>query len=188
MESSIGIFYRLVVRDKKGELVSDTGPKRSRSFLIAFLQLLECHMYPSVNVNIQDKTDTTRSVLEHANSFAVEAAVGSAVGLLVGTGTTTPTNTDYVIETIINHGTGAGQLQHGATSKITTQEVGANVDFQIIRTFTNGSGGTINVTESAFLARAVTAFYLTILRDTFTAVPVLNTQTLTVTYTLRTTV
>jgi len=179
----------LKVADKNGKTISEVTHEM-KSFVLQFLQLLEAHMYPSVNVNIQDVTDTTKSVTKGTVTFHSEWAVtDDDRGIMVGIGTTPPTNTDVAMETKIVHGTGAGQLSYGATSKTTTTEVGANIDFVFTRTFNNGSGNTINVTETGIICIATnTTTYFLIAHDTFSAVAVANGQTLTVNYTLRTTV
>lgn len=187
MKSSIGLFYQITVTDKNGKVVSKTRLRRSKSFLLQFLQLLEVHM-KQVGVTINDITNTPSEIGVHSSTFRIAAGIGIVnMGIIIGTGTTPPTNADYVVETIIGHGSGAGQINYAAHSFVTTQEVGANVDFQHLRSMQNLSGGTINVTEAVIYANA-TAKYLCIVRDVFTAVPVADGQTITVTYTLRTTV
>ena len=190
MKSCIGIFYQLIVRDKNGKIVRKTRFKRSKSFVLQFLQLLEVQMYRSVDVSMKRDVGTMIAVADFASNFDAEAAITDTTkGILVGTGTTPPTNIDYNMETLIAHGTGATQLSYGATSKTTTVVVGANVDFILTRTFNNGSGNTIHVTEVGIITLiGATPYYGLMLHDTFTAVPVLNGQTLTVNYTFRTTV
>ena len=190
MKSSIGLYYQLTVTDNKtGKIISQTPFRRSKSFVLQFLQILEVQGYPSVGVSIKDTSNTPRAVDKHENAFKLEAAVGDVtIGTVVGTGTTSPTNSDYALETLIAHGVGAGELSYGAQSKTTTAVVAPNVDFILTRTFNNGSGGTINVTEAGIYCIAYAAWYFMILHDVFAAVEVANGQTLTVTYTFRTTV
>lgn len=187
MKSSIGLYYQLIVKDKSGKVVSKTPFRRSKSFLLQFLQIIEVQSF-RVNVNITDYTTVVRSVPAHAQSLNFASAVGSVTtGILVGTGTTTPTNLDTAMETLIAHGVGAGQLSYGALSITTTAEVGANVDYIATRTFNNGSGNAINVTEAGIVMDGGTWHFFCV-HDVFSTVVVLNSQTLTVNYTLRTTV
>lgn len=189
MKNSIGLYYQLTVSDKKtGKIIRKTKLKRSKSFVLQFLQILEIQMFPSVNVTITDISGNSYSSADNVGNFSCEGAVGNTnQGTVVGTGTTTETNTDTAMETLIAHGVGAGQLSYGATSKTTTAEVGANVDFIITRTFTNSSGGSINVTEAGLHCLYNGTRYGLAIRDVFSAVAVGNGQVLTVTYTLRTT-
>jgi len=190
MESSIGLFIQLTVRDKKtGKLISKTPMRRSKSFVLQFLQILEAQMFPSVDVAITDTSDYPYDTPDEVGNFDCEGPVGNVnEGTVVGTGTTAPDNLDNKMETKIAHGSGAGELNYGAQSKTTTAEVGANVDFIITRTFTNGSGNTINVTEAGLQTRYDSTRFALSIHDTFEAVAVDNGQVLTVTYTIRTTV
>lgn len=189
--SGIKLFIEKIVTDNKTGKVVYRNKTVSESFVLQFLQFLEVQVYPSVDVNIQDFTDTTRACQDHATSFKAEGAVtDDQTGIIVGTGTTPVASNDVAMETLIAHGTAAGELSYGAMSKTTTAIVGVNVDLIMTRTFNNGSGSTINVTEVGIQCYgyygAASAFL--IVHDVSTAVPVANGQTLTVNYTFRTTV
>lgn len=148
---------------------------------------VQCGM--SANVDIKDILGASETCSSDSNMFVMAASAGDdALGMQLGTGTTAPDNTDYVMETKIAHGNAATQLQYGSQGEVAAAEVGANIDFQIIRSFTNASGGTIQVTEAGVYNFILSGKYALTIHDTFTAVPVLNTETITATYTLRTTV
>jgi hypothetical protein len=189
MKSSIGLFYQLTVRDKNGKVVRKTRLRRSRSFCLAFLQVLQVQLLTE-DKDIRDVSNSLETCTPYAtNLWAAAPAGNDTIGIVLGTGTTTPTNTDYVMETKIEHGSAATQLNYAIQTDIDAQEVGANVDYQLIRSMQNLSGTTINVTEAGILAYiASPAKYGLMVHDVFTAVPVLNTETLTATYTFRTTV
>ena len=190
-------FIEVKVNDKNGKLISKKT-KESKSFLIGFLGLLEGLLRGNV------ASSTVKDVLNSLEDFPDATSNASYImgvwgadddatfGIVVGTGNTAPDNTDYKLETPIAHGVAATQLDYNGTSYVAAQVVGANVDLQIIRTFTNGSGGTIVVEEVGIYATAVETGaankVLAIIRDITGGVTVLNTQVLTVTYTLRTTV
>ena len=180
---------KIEVKDKNGKTVSKVT-KPCKSFVLQFLQLLEAQMYPSVAVTVTDWMGTPYAATEHANTFKTESPVGNTdYGILVGTGTTPVDNLDNAMEALIVHGVGAGELSYGATSKVTAAEVGANIDLQIIRTFSNGSGNTINVTEVGILGCFIaTPRWALILHEIVALTAVANGQTLTVTITFRTTV
>lgn len=187
--SKIEALYTLEVKDKNGKTVSKIT-KPCKSFVLQFLQMLETQIFPtSTPTTVTDITGTDYTTSAHAQNFKADALVtDDAVGMLVGTGTTPVDNLDYVMETKIAHGVGAGQLSYGATSKVTSAEVGANVDFQLIRTFTNSSGSTINVTEIGIYGWIANSYKFLMLHEIVTLTAVPNGQTLTVTITYRTTV
>ncbi|MBA7530801.1 hypothetical protein ES705_23012 [subsurface metagenome] len=189
MKSSIGLFYQLTVRDKNGKVVRKTRLRRSRSFCIAFLQMLQVQML-GVDKDIRDNLNSLETgTPASTNFFGAGPAGNDDWGIILGTGTTPPTNTDYVIETKIEHGSGATQINYAIQTDIDAQEVGANVDYQLIRSFQNLSGSTINVSEAGFYGYVASpAKYGLMVHDTFTTVPVLDGETLTATYIFRTTV
>ena len=186
--SKIEAFYTLEVKDKNGKTVSKVT-KPCHSFVIGFLQLVECQLYQGISVTVNDVTGTPTAQNNHAINLNLKVgATEDGRGMLVGTGTTPVDNLDYTMETQIAHGTGAGQLSYGSMSKITSAEIGANVDFQMIRTFSNTSGSTINVTEIGLYCYGGGGEVCMILHEIVTLTPVANGQTLTVTITFRTTV
>jgi len=126
--------------------------------------------------------------------FSVFAADNNdAYGIVVGSGTTPPTSSDYKLETKIAHGVGAGQLDYGAHSLTVAAVVGSNVDLVISRTLYNGSGATVTIKEIGvyeygdhpFLGGMKVAM---LIRDVITPVEVEVGETVSVQYTLRTTV
>lgn len=188
MKSCIGLFYQISVTDKNGKVVRKTRLRRSRSFCIAFLQVLQALM-SQTDVSVKDSANTARAISPHSTDFQCNAVLSEETkGILLGTGTTPPANTDYNLETLIAEGGGAGEMNYAAASFIAAQVIGANVDLQILRSAQNLSGNTINVTEAGMLVVMDTNYRGLILHDVFTAVPVANGETITATYTLRTTV
>jgi hypothetical protein len=185
MKPKIQVYYRISVRDDKtGKIVKKGRLRKSKSFVIAFLQIMSSEMMADTP-SIKDTGGTNR-VVTAGQSLATNGAINSvAAGTIVGTGTTAPTNTDNKIGTLIVPGSGSGQLNYGAQSDVAAQVVGANVDYTQTRTFQNLSGATITITEIAMYGTYST-FTFCIIRDLATQA-VLNNQTATVTYTLRTT-
>jgi len=82
-------------------------------------------------------------------------------------------------------------MEYEVTAHTDSGVVGANVDFEIRRTFHNDSGGAITVEEVALYAKTVNSVlafkYVCLARDLNTQI-VANNETLSVKYTLRTTV
>ena len=183
------LYLTTKVTDRNGRVVHKKT-RASKSFVLQFLQLLETQLYGTV-VSIDNTAGVAKNINPNAIGLRCNPAVTvSTYGIQVGTGATATASADYVMETLIAHGVGAGELQYGAHSKVTAQIVGANVDFQLSRTFVNGSGGGINVTEFGLtmVGQSVGNEYFLCIHDVIGAVAVANGQTLTVTYTLRTTV
>ncbi len=130
-------------------LYSTTGLHKSHSFVIQFLQLLEKTLAPS----------HTTYVINRLGNYITNGAFGNLeapaynddYGIQIGTGTTPPTNEDYVIETQIETGFSSGKMVYnelgvGVTS-VRVALPSNYVEFPILRTFYNRSGATITVKE-----------------------------------------
>ena len=192
--NGVQLLLRAVVKDPEGKILSDTGKKPSKSLVIQFLEFIYAMFNFDADLSAT-ATDGTEDKIYDGDvdceyHLRVDAALNVALyGIVVGTGTTPETNTDYKLETQITEGTGAGQLTHGTTTIADAAVVGANVDLEVTRTFTNGSGNTITVTEAGIYTKQGAGFYHCIIRDVLGAgIDVTNKCSLSVIYTLRTTV
>ena len=188
-------FRRIIIQDHSGRVEYDSGLEPSNSFVIAFLE----HLYGAhaeVNVTIEDRGNTPMLVPSPDSMpiAVVRMKVNApddegAYGLVVGTGTAAEANTDYKLATKIDHGTGAGQLDHGAHNWTVPAVVGSNVDMVVSRSFYNGSGSSITVREIGIFCRSNPSWNFLLARDVLSTPTTVNhTQTLTLQYTLRTTV
>jgi len=127
-------------------------------------------------------------------TMRMDAQVGEVdSGIRVGTGTDTPTVNDVQLGIPILHGSGAGELSHGAVTLDSLQVAGGTVSLKIIRTFTNNSGSSIDVKEIGLHLKCLIALAthatIMIARDVLgSPVTVPNGATLTVRYILSTTV
>jgi hypothetical protein len=200
------LLYRTIISDTKtGKIEKRSHWKKSHSFVLNFLLHLEVSMMHAINVvpvavaaintsnvskNIPYVTSAGSGLYQHLAIGALNA--DGTYGIMVGTGTTAPANTDYVLQTPIAHGSGSGQLNYGATTFSDAAVVGANVDWVFSRTFANASGAQITVTEIGIYCKTydttANPFIFLIVHDLPTSTPVPNTKTLTVQYTIRTTV
>lgn len=199
---NIELLYEVKVDDK---IVIKQRP--AESFLLQFLQLLDGAMRHAYNTtmgayqNITDTAGVTKlfgakaAGVNVAQYFAALSPAGNLTyGIVVGSGNTAPTNTDITMDTVITEGAGAGQLNYQATAFVIAQVVGANVDFILQRAAINNSGGDVTVRESGIRVFSLDSeagpntHSLQIIRDVFGDVVVGNLQTITVTYTLMTTV
>jgi len=195
----IELFYRLLLHDKNGKLVKDSGLKPAHSYVIQFLQFIE-GCFRAADFNATDVNNTSQ-MIENYNTnsnynLPVDAGVGvDTYGSVVGTnaGVSPESNTDYKLDTKILHsGVGApGCLNYQAVTFVAAGVVGANVDFSINRAFINETGSDIVVKEIGIIGRTYDGsawHYFLLLRDVVADFTVSNGYTLTVVYTLRTTV
>ena len=191
LPGEVGATIELIVTDKNGKITDHRGPMRSRSFVRQFLELLWVQtlqvneLLPTVSV--RDTSNTLRDLGESGFTFACDALAGIVTkGVMVGTGNTAPTINDYVVETPIAHGVGAGQLQYGAVTYGAPASDATTSRFTITRNFANASGGAITVFEVALYSEGFlfnTHFYFMTIRDVLVGgIAVPNGQTLTVNY------
>jgi len=140
---------------------------------------------------MKDTSNVDRSfVIGSGQAWCVNAASADAnYGVMVGSGTTAVTVSDYALATKIAHGTGTGQLQYGAVTLIAPTIVGNDCYCEVVRGFTNGSGSTVTVAEIGLVDRYEgQALYWLMCRDVLgTAIDVLDTKTLTITYRVKVT-
>lgn len=200
MKGWMGLYIQATITEN-GRVIKKTHRKRSRSYLKQMLQMIAAimeHTYATTDGNqtIKDTGNADRTMRGFATTanqnWAGDAAVNdSTYGVVVGTDNTAPTNTDVTLVAQVVHGGGAGQLSHGAHTFTAPAVVGANIDYIIQRTFINNSGGAIAIEEAGIYMKAddstAGARILCVIRDLL-SISVANGQTLTVTYTLRTTV
>ena len=185
----LGAVLELTVKDKDGK-VTDHRLMRSRSFVRQFLELLWIQAYQIPEIapyNMRDTSNALQDICEGGLSFAADGGVGVVThGIIVGTGTTAPTIDDYAIETIIAHGTGAGELQYGAVTFGAPASDATTSQFTITRNFANGSGGAITGNEVALYVKGFkynTTYYFLTIRDVIAGgISVPDGDTLTVNY------
>jgi len=167
----------------------------SKSWVLQWLQLQSILNGAPIQ-NVRDTGNTLRTPnLNSGNGqyCTVLGGAGSTTdGIVLGSNNTAPTTSDFVINTLIAQGVGAGQLQYAAGSTGFAAIVGANVDYDMIRSMTNGSGGDVIVREIAIYGLFVYAGPVNgrfcLVRDVVADITVANGQTITITYKRRTTV
>lgn len=190
-------YYRILKHDSKGKLVKDSGLIPSHSYVIQFLELIGPLMRG--HSKLATDVDGAESYIMGAyppdaikDYGRMNAGVGNVThGIVVGTndGATPEDNENYKLDTKILHGGTAGKLYYQATTFVAPRTVGPNIDLDISRAFLNGTGSTITVKEIGMICKNVldTKYHL-LLRDVVSDEDVLDGYTLTVVYTLRTTV
>lgn len=114
--------------------------------------------------------------------------VGDAnFGIVVGTGSTTPTISDTSLVTKIAHGTGSGQLSYADVEIDGVTVSGATASWSYKRVFTNNSGASITINETAMYALGplVTTAAVMLCRDIISGGRLVgNTQSVEVKYTV----
>lgn len=189
MPGEMGAVLELTVKDKDGK-VTEHRVMKSKSFVRQFLELLWVQAYQIPEVapySVKDTSNVAQDVWESAFNFDTNADAGDVThGIIAGIGTTAPTIENYVIETLIAHGTGAGELQYSAVVFGAPASDATTSQFTITRDFANGSGGSITVNEIALYTaghKLSPKYYFMIIRDVIAGgIAVPNGQTLTVNY------
>jgi len=185
----IRVFADLIVKDKRGRITRKKTIE-CKSFVRQFLELLFVQ-FGQTETSVKDTNGTSRTPRPYTYTFKANAPSGNtSYGILVGTGTTSPTISDYKMESLINHGSGGGQLQYGAVTFGDPTCDATTCYFTITRDFSNGSGGDITVHE---IGLAVMAYdsgskYFLAIRDVVSGgISVPNGQTLTLNYRIKVT-
>jgi len=144
-------YVRAVVRDRRGRIIRDTGWRETNTLTKNFYALLRCAMQTEDTPVTRDDGTVGTAETPHSGThyfIRIDNVTGADErGLLVGTGTTSPTRTDYSLESKIPHGTGSGQLYYYAC------EVVHGDDYvEVRRTFGNESGADITIKEVGLVA------------------------------------
>lgn len=195
----IGLFLRIVVKDEHGKVVKDTGEMESKSYVLQFLQYIYGFMR-NLDITAKDTSNNNTLIFDADRFCNEEAQIGAPInnstyGVVIGTDTphVALSNTDYKLASQLTEGVALGQITHNESIVFAVPAiVGANVDEVLSRSFTNLTGATISVKEAGIY---VNTFWLSanryycVIRDLVSpAVDVPNLNSITVFYTIRTTV
>lgn len=195
----VQLLIRAVVRDPNGKVLSDTGQKPSKSFLIQFLEFFR-YLFDGLTGVATDVFEVEETIYNTGGSYQADTTFlintginDSDAGIVVGTGDTAETSTDHKLETQLTEGVGAGNITHGAVVVETTEVVGTNVDLETKRSFPNNTGASITIKEAGVYTRIIRPSapnkFHCIIRDVLSpAIDVPDKCALTVYYTFRTTV
>ena len=181
------LWINHLIRDVHGKITEDKEYE-GKSFLGRFLECINVQlMYIRSDISKTDGIMAT--VSPHTDNMRLNAGTGASTwGIQVGTGTAAVAHSDVALQTLITHGTGAGQLQYSATTFGATVATATTSEFTITRNFANGSGADITVFEigAVYLMRST---HHLIARDVISAgILIPNGQTLTVNYKFRATI
>lgn len=152
----IGLYYQIAILEN-GKVVRKTRRRICHSMIVGYVGLLLIQRGNTAR-HIKKIDGTSPSVDPYYTNFSIKAGAGAlTTGIVVGTGDTAVDADDYVMETIIAHGIGAGQLEYGVANIaggqfIAPQYSGSSGHFSANRQFANNSGGTITVKEIGMYA------------------------------------
>lgn len=205
-------FLEIEVRDKDGKVIQRLK-QRSHSWVRNAYNLMFCQLgavnaddaiFGAGYLNAKDLAGTVRygdfvyflafrySYSNEAPGFGYRGAAGvDTHGILVGSGTDAESFEDYVLQTLISDGTGAGQISYveGEAPSLTYTAGTKTWKVEHARYFNNNSGDTISVNELLLVAEcAIQAgeYKLAMARDKLaSAVNVPDTGQLKVTYTIQ---
>lgn len=175
----------ITISDEKGRVESH---KKANSLVLNFIDWMAC-VAGEVTTSMTDMGGTSRSQSFSAAPYRFGAAVStSTYGIRVGTGSTAVALTDTALVTPIVHGTGAGQLSHGAHSVSGAVTSGTSRQFTVSRTFTNNTANPITVNEIGLAGLGSTSTYYFLVDRTLSTFTINAGASKTVTYTIMVTV
>lgn len=184
------LWYSVVVRDRHGKIVSRER-HRSRSFLKQWNETVYIQM-TDASLSVKGTNGAMGSSEgAHASNFNIAAPIAATYqGIVIGTGNTAVDIEDYALETLIDEGVGAGQMNYQASTVAESVVSAPNCGFLASRSIVNNSGAEITVRESGLYIYCWSAgvFKACGVRDVFgTPQAVPNGGSLSVNYTLRVT-
>jgi len=117
-------------------------------------------------ISIKDVAGNSRNIVPSGGNFRTSALINSAdYGIVCGTGTDAVSINDYKLKSLIQPGTGTGQLQYSSVdypSKYLVDTATALTDIR--RFFTNASGDTIKVREIGIICYGYNTYRILIER------------------------
>ena len=143
----------------------------------------------SSSISVKDVENATRSIFGYSGAMYLNAGTGnSTFGIVCGTGTDAVSINDYKLQSLIQSGTGTGQLQYSGVefpNKYLVDTATALTDIR--RFFTNNSGATVNIKEIGIYCNTYNNYKFCIER-TLINEKLADTESLEVTYRLSKTI
>jgi hypothetical protein len=162
------------VRDKDGKLIQK-GKFPAKSWVGNIIRLLNalwstwstttqltryCCSTPAVLLDVTNTARALNLYVDTSDTLGGAAPAGNtSAGILVGTSDTPVSLAQYNLLGLIAHGTGAGQLNYGATS-VESLVTDTTYYFRIIRTFSNSSGATVTVRELGLFLKPISQSFM----------------------------
>jgi len=153
------LWYAIVTRDRYGKIVARER-RKSHSFLKAWNQIVYVQMSRVNLAGTKDTGGVARTLSIHENNFIIAVGIGSTIiGIRVGTGDTPVDIADFAMETPIEQGVAAGQMEHLACTVAVPVVAAPSCSSLVSRTISNNSGGVITVREAGIYLRGATYFF-----------------------------
>jgi hypothetical protein len=136
------VTLRAIIRDRKGRIIKVLPAIPANSLINGFIKSLYALFSQQVNI-IVDTAGTNRTTA--ATQYHLDAAANAAVtnyGMVVGTGSDAVTMADYKLAAQV-----VTNLAHSIMSFALTYPTAALGILALSRTFTNNTGGTVQIRE-----------------------------------------
>jgi hypothetical protein len=183
--SKLNKIFNLLLRGNKNcELISD------KTMVLGFCDYVAAGFNDVQNAGVPQAKGTNGVACNVASTAYIKATLGTVtVGIVVGRGVASAIAIDtYALDTLITHGNGANQLSYGDQSYVVPTTSGNSRVFVITRTFTNGSGADITITNMGILCYVAAMGNSVLVDKTNHDIVVPNGGNKTITYTLTVTV
>jgi len=182
------LLYNYIITDENNKIIKKSRVKKAESYVANFINTLcACFAEDWYRWSAVPMITTTGILYTKYNkAMSINGALGDLTrGIIVGSGTTAVDIEDYRIDTIIAHGTGAGQLQYSAVSFGAPTQTASVIKFIVTRTFTNGTGSDVTIREIGLYGVNDNSFLL--IRDILTSPETIaNNEKITFNYTIQT--
>lgn len=167
--SELNTYIRMSLWNPETKLWTYDEWQKGHSFTANFMKMWLVSANPANNRTITDTTaptGTDQTVTDHGNNFGTNGGVADLFGIVVGTGTTAVALTDTRIETLIDDGTGTGELEYQTPTYTDPTDDASTTEFELHRTFNNNSGGEITIYEVGLNVKATsTPYYFLVARE-----------------------
>jgi len=141
---------------KKKKLVKLYPEIPANSLICAFLKLLKVQISTAAET-IKDVANADHSISQNAANFQSTGTAGDQDnGVVVGSGTTTPTMTDYKLQTQLKT-----NVAYGAVGFALESPDAATYALAIARSFTNNTGATLGIREVGLYSKGLTYIHCT---------------------------
>lgn len=190
------LYYTIEVRDREGKLLKRLARRKSKSYVEQWNRLIHWMAQASDQDVIDIEAESRELDRDTGGALALRMDGAEAtpnMGPVVGTGSTAVAITDRELETIIAHGTGAGEMFYYAATVGAPSVSAPDCSFTLTRVIGNQSEGAITVAEIGIHCSAqdtgATSRYFLIVRDVLaSSVEVPDGGAITVVYTIKVTV
>ncbi len=187
MTQKLVAYLGYEIRDINGRLI-ESKKIEANSLVRQWIDLIYVQIGQATVNGTPDTSNTLRNIpINVSNLGATCPANSSNYGIQLGTGAAAVSLTDYSLQSKIAHGSGGGQLLYQACYVDPPTTTGTTRSFTIYRSFQNNSGGTVSGSEIGLVLITGGAYYFLVDR-TLMNFSLLNTQTVTFTYTIQVTV